>query len=300
VAPDSFKGTYAAGEVAAHIASGARAAGATVLECPLADGGEGTAEILRRALGADVVEVATVDPWRRPLRTTYALTRDGTAVIELAAASGLGLRRHRDDAVVADTFGTGLLVAHAVERGAGHIVIAAGGTATTDGGAGAVAAIEERGGLRGARITVLCDVTTGFEDAAVVFGPQKGADFEQVRMLTSRLLEQADGYPRDPRGVARTGTAGGFSGGMWSWYGAQLVSGADFVLDVLDFDRMVRDVDAVIVGEGRLDPQTEDGKIISAVLARLRSRGHGRSRRGYRRTSAARRGRAPLSRCTVL
>jgi glycerate kinase len=269
VAPDSFKGTYAAGEVAAHIASGARAAGATVVECPLADGGEGTSEILRRALGADVVEVETVDPWRHPLRTAYALTRDGTAVIELAAASGLGLRRNRDDAVVADTFGTGLLVAHAAERGAGHIVIAAGGSATTDGGAGAVAAIEERGGLRGLRITVLCDVTTSFEDAAVVFGPQKGADAEQVRVLTSRLLEQADGYPRDPRGVARTGAAGGFSGGMWSWYGAQLVSGADFVLDVLDFDRIVRDVDAVIVGEGRLDPQTEHGKIISAVLARI-------------------------------
>jgi glycerate kinase len=269
VAPDSFKGTYAAEEVAAHIASGAQAAGATVVTCPLADGGEGTYEILRRALGADVVEVETVGPWRDPLRAAYALTPDGTAVIELAAASGLGLRRDRDDALAADTYGTGVLVAHAAARGAAHIVIAAGGSATTDGGAGAVAAIEERGGLRDVRITVLCDVTTRFEDAAVVFGPQKGADPEQVRMLTARLLEQADNYPRDPRGVARTGAAGGFSGGMWAWYGARLVSGADYVLDVVDFDRLVLHADAVVVGEGRLDSQTQEGKIISAVLARV-------------------------------
>lgn len=269
VAPDSFKGTYAAAEVAGHIARGARAAGATVVECPLADGGEGTYEILRRALRAEVVEVETVSPWRDPLRTTYALTPDGTAVIELAAASGLGLRGNRNDAWAADTFGTGLLVAHAAERGAEHIVIAAGGSATTDGGAGAVSAIEERGGLRGARITVLCDVTTRFEDAAVVFGPQKGADPEQVRLLTARLHEQAGRYPRDPRGVARTGAAGGFSGGMWSWYGAQLVSGADYVLDMIDFDRIASDAKAIVVGEGRLDSQTQQGKIISAVLARV-------------------------------
>jgi glycerate kinase len=240
-----------------------------VVRCPLADGGEGTYEIVRRALGADVVEVDTVGPWRDPLRAAYALTRDGAAVIELAAASGLGLRRNRDDALAADTFGTGLMVAHAARRGAEHIMIAAGGSATTDGGAGAVAAIEEGGGLRDARITVLCDVTTTFEDAAAVFGPQKGADPEQVRMLTARLLEQAGSYPRDPRGVARTGAAGGFSGGMWSWYGAQLVSGADYVLDMIEFDRIARDADAVIVGEGRLDPQTEHGKIISAVLDRI-------------------------------
>lgn len=269
VAPDSFKGTYSAGEVAGHIARGARAAGATAVECPLADGGEGTYQILRQALRADVVEVETVGPCRDPLRTAYALTRDGTAVIELAAASGLGLRGTGDDALAADTFGTGLLVAHAAERGAEHIVIAAGGSATTDGGAGAVTAIEEQGGLRGARITVLCDVTTSFEDAAVVFGTQKGADPEQVRLLTGRLHEQAGSYPRDPRGVARTGAAGGFSGGMWSWYGAQLVSGADYVLDMIDFDRIAGGAKTVVVGEGRLDPQTEQGKIISAVLSRI-------------------------------
>ena len=216
-----------------------------------------------------MVEVETVGPWRDPLRAAYALTREGVAIIELAAASGLGLRRDDDDALTADTFGTGLLVAHAAERGAGHIVIAAGGSATTDGGAGAVAAIAERGGLRGARITVLCDVTTSFEDAAVVFGPQKGADPDQVGLLTARLHEQAGGYPSDPRGVARTGAAGGFSGAMWSWYGAELVSGGDYVLDMIDFDRLAGDAMAIVVGEGRLDSQTQQGKIISAVLTRV-------------------------------
>ncbi|MGH3632358.1 MAG: glycerate kinase [Sciscionella sp.] len=269
IAPDSFKGTYSAAEVAAHIASGARAAGAAAVECPLADGGEGTYEILRRVLGAEVVEVETVGPWRDHLRAAYARTHDGTAVIELAAASGLGPPGRKYDALAADTYGTGLLVAHAIERGAEHIVVAAGGSATTDGGAGAISAIDEQGGLRNARITVLSDVTTNFEDAAVVFGPQKGADSAQVRVLTERLHEQARNYPRDPRGVPRTGTAGGFSGGMWSCFGAELVSGADFVLDAIGFDRAAQDVTAVVVGEGRLDSQTQQGKAISAVLARV-------------------------------
>lgn len=269
IAPDSFKGTYSAAEVAAHIAAGARAAGAATVECPLADGGEGTYDILRRALGAEVVEVETVGPWHDRLRAAYAVTRDGTAVIELAAATGLGPPGGTYDTLAADTYGTGVLIAHALERGAEHIIVAAGGSATTDGGAGAIAAIDERGGLRNARITVLCDVTTSFEAAAVVFGPQKGADPAQVRLLTQRLHERAQKFPRDPRGVPRTGAAGGFSGGMWSCYGAELVSGADFVLDAVDFDRAAQDVTAVVVGEGRLDSQTEQGKIISAVLARV-------------------------------
>ncbi|MCW2133060.1 glycerate kinase [Arthrobacter sp. VKM Ac-2550] len=269
IAPDSFKGTYPANEVAAHIASGVRAAGGTAVELPVADGGEGTYEILRDALGAEQVDADTVGPWRDPLRTSYALASDGTAVIGLAAASGITLPCSGErSALTADTYGTGLLMADAARRGATRIIVAAGGSATTDGGTGAVTAIEDHGGLHGAKVVVLSDVTTVFEDAAIVFGPQKGADPAQVQHLTERLHQQAAGYPNDPRGLARTGAAGGFSGGMWAHYGAELVSGADFILDTVDFDRHVAEADAVVVGEGRLDSQTGQGKIISAILVR--------------------------------
>lgn len=269
IAPDSFKGTYPANEVAAHIASGVRAAGGTAVELPVADGGEGTYEILHDALAADPVEADTVGPWRDPLRASYALASDGTAVIGLAAASGLLLPCSGErSAITADTYGTGLLMADAAKRGATRIVVAAGGSATTDGGIGAVTVIEEHGGLRGANVVVLSDVTTVFEDAARVFGPQKGADPDHVMQLTERLHHQAASYPRDPRGLARTGAAGGFSGGMWAHYGAELVSGADFILDAVDFGQRVAQADAVVVGEGRLDSQTGQGKIISAILSR--------------------------------
>jgi glycerate 2-kinase len=270
IAPDSFKGTYAASEVAAHIASGVRASGGTAVELPVADGGEGSYEILRDTLGAELIELDTCGPWRDPLRASYAMASDGTAVIGLAAASGITLPCPGDrSAVTADTYGTGLLMADAARRGATRIVVAAGGSATTDGGVGAVSAIREQGGLRGARVVVLSDVTTVFEDAAVVFGPQKGAGPAQVQDLTAQLHDQAAAYPRDPRGIPRTGAAGGFSGGMWATFDAELVSGADFILDAIDFDRHAAEADAIVVGEGRLDKQTEQGKIISAIFQRV-------------------------------
>jgi len=269
VAPDSFKGTHTAPEVAALLAEGLRSGGVEAIELPVADGGEGTYEILRGALGARAVTVRTVGPWREPLTAEIALTDDDTALVGLAAASGITLSSATDrDPVVADTYGTGLLIAEAVELGARHVVVAAGGSATTDGGRGAVAAIAESGGMRGARITVLCDVTTAFEDAAVVFGPQKGASPEQVRALTDRLRRQAQALRRDPLGVPRTGAAGGFAGGLWAAFDASLVAGADAVLDAVGFDAAVADAQAVVVGEGRLDAQTAQGKIVSAVLAR--------------------------------
>ena len=174
--------------------------------------------------------------------------------------------------MTASTYGTGVLIAEAARLGARRILVACGGSATTDGGAGAIAAIEERGGLRGADVVVLSDVTTRFADAARVFGPQKGAGPAAVELLTARLEQQALAFlrdhGRDPRTVDRTGAAGGFSGGLWARYGAALVSGADYVLDLLDFDGHLAGCSAVVVGEGRLDSQTGQGKIIAAILAR--------------------------------
>jgi glycerate kinase len=273
VAPDSFKGTFTAPEVAAHIAAGIRYAGGAAVELPVADGGEGTFEVLARGLDARPVRIRTVGPWGDAVDAAIALTEDGTAVVELAFASGLNLPAsgHRDP-VAASTYGTGVLMAEAVRLGARRLLVAAGGSATTDGGAGAIAAIEERGGLGGAELVILSDVTTRFSDAARVFAPQKGADPAVVADLTRRLDLQAAGfaadYGRDPRLVDRTGAAGGFSGGMWARYGASLVSGADYVLDLLGFDAKLALSSSVVVGEGRLDSQTGQGKIIAAIVAR--------------------------------
>ena len=273
VAPDSFKGTFTAVEVSRHIAAGIRSAGGAAIELPVADGGEGTFDVLVRGLGARRASVSTVGPWGDALTAEIGLTADGTAVVELAAAGGLNLPSGRErNPVAASTYGTGVLIAEAARLGAHRILVACGGSATTDGGTGAIAAIEERGGLRGADVVVLSDVTTRFADAARVFGPQKGAGPAAVELLTARLEQQALAFlrdhGRDPRTVDRTGAAGGFSGGLWARYGAALVSGADYVLDLLDFDGHLAGCSAVVVGEGRLDSQTGQGKIIAAILAR--------------------------------
>ena len=269
IAPDSFKGTFTAARVAAAIAGGVRSTGAEAVELPVADGGEGTEEILGAVAGAARIHADTVGPWRHPMCATYSLADDGTAYLNLAAASGITLPAPGGrNAITADTYGTGLLMVDAIDRGARRLVVAAGGSATTDGGDGACAALAEYGGLRGARITVLSDVTTAFEDAAVVFAPQKGASAEEVSALTTRLNQQAATLPREPRGVPATGAAGGFSGGLWACFDAELRSGADYVLDALGFEEAARDADAVVVGEGRLDSQTLQGKIISVLMAR--------------------------------
>ncbi|WP_458779683.1 glycerate kinase [Arthrobacter sp. D3-16] len=274
VAPDSFKGTYSAAEVAAAIAAGIEEGGFRAIELPVADGGEGTFDALCKSLRASPVTVDVVNSWGEPLQAVLGLAADGTAVVEVAQASGLTAGRNTPaDAMSASTYGTGLLIAAAVSHGATHVLVAAGGSATTDGGAGAVQAISERGGLRGARITVLSDVTTSFLDAARVFGPQKGADSAVVKLLEERLEQLATLYPRNPTGVPRTGAAGGLSGGLWAHFGAGLMSGADAVLDAAGFDGYLETATAVVVGEGRLDSQTGEGKIISAILERVRNTG---------------------------
>jgi len=279
LAPDSFKGTLRAAEVAAALGTGLEAAGAEVDLCPVADGGEGTLEALLEPLGARL-EVATVsDPLGRAIAAGFGLIeprRGGarTAIVEVAAASGLGLvaPEHRD-AAAASTYGTGELVLAATGAGAEVVYIGVGGSATTDGGAGAIRAISEGGGLNGARLVVLCDVRTPFEEAARVFGPQKGADPATVRRLTSRLHALARTLDRDPRGVPMTGAAGGLSGGLWAAFGAELVPGAGFVLDALRFDARMRAARAVVTGEGKLDEQSLAGKLVSEVATRARQAG---------------------------
>jgi glycerate kinase len=276
VAPDSFKGTYRSAEVAGAIGRGLERAGLMPPDlCPLADGGEGTMEALLIALGGETVGAEVQDPLGRPVQGQFGLVEDGgTAVIEMASASGLGLVTEAErDAWAASTYGTGELISAAVDAGAQVVVLGVGGSATTDGGAGAIAAIEERGGLRGARIVVLCDVRTPFERAPAVYGPQKGADPAMVARLEERLDELARRLPRDPRGVPMTGAAGGLSGGLWAAFGAVLEPGAPFILGALDFDARMRAARAVVTGEGKLDEQTLEGKLVGEIGTRTRQAG---------------------------
>jgi glycerate kinase len=273
VAPDSFKGTFSASEVAGAIGRGLQSAGRPVDLCPVADGGEGTLEALAAGLGADRRSVEVSDPLERPIQAEYGLAGE-VAIVETAAASGLGLVEPADrDAYAATTAGTGQLIAAAIDAGAREIYLGVGGSATTDGGAGAISAIGAAGGLRDARLVVLCDVRTPFEDAARVFAPQKGADAAQVKRLSARLVAMARRLDRDPRGVAMTGAAGGLSGGLWSAFGAELVAGAAFVLDEIGFDARMRAARAVVTGEGKLDMQSLVGKVVSEVATRARQSG---------------------------
>lgn len=273
VAPDSFKGTFRATEVAAAIGRGLEAAGRRVDLCPVADGGEGTLDALAAGLGAERRAAAVTDPLGRAIEAEFGLAGE-VALVDTAAASGLSLVSEDErDAVAASTAGTGELIAAAIEAGARTVYLGVGGSATTDGGAGAIKALQGADGLDGVQLVVLCDVRTPFEDAAMVFGPQKGADLDDVKRLTARLHAMARRWVRDPRGVPMTGAAGGLSGGLWAVFGAQLVPGAAFVLDEVGFDARMRAARAVVTGEGRLDMQSLVGKVVSEVATRARQSG---------------------------
>jgi glycerate kinase len=275
VAPDSFKGTFPAARVAEAIARGVRAGGREAVELPVADGGEGTLDALLAALGGERRSATVSDPLGRPVEAELGLLADGrTAVVEMARASGLGLVSEDErDAFAASTRGTGELIVAAVEAGAQSVLVTVGGSATTDGGAGALEALAAGGGPRAADVVVLCDVRIPWEAAARMFGPQKGADAATVKRLERRLARLARAAPRDPRGVPMTGAAGGLAGGLWAHLGARLVPGASYVLDAVGFDDEMRAARFVVTGEGRLDEQTLQGKVVGELATRCRQAG---------------------------
>jgi glycerate kinase len=279
VAPDSFKGTYPAPKVAAAIARGARAAGAEARELPLADGGEGTLDVVLAARGGEERTVQVSDPLGRAVSARFALlgpAADGVveALVESAQAIGLALLApHERDPWSATSRGVGELIVAAARSGAQRIMVAVGGSATVDGGEGAIEAIEGAGGLGAAELVVLCDVDTEWERCAEVYGPQKGADPATVERLAERLGRLAERLPRDPRGVPGGGAAGGLAGGLWAQYDARLVAGAERVLAIVGFERELEQADALVLGEGRLDRQTLEGKI--AARAAVRAAGAG-------------------------
>lgn len=287
-APDSFKGTLTAHEVAEAMAAGVREAGGVPITMPLADGGEGTAAVLAEALDAQPVTVRVHDPLGRLIDAEW-FRHDDTAIVEMARASGLPLVDEAErDAMRASTFGTGELIADALKAGCTTVLITVGGSATTDGGAGAIDALKAAGFTDeniadDVSLRVLTDVTTSFVDAASIFGPQKGADQDDVSALEDRLNKLAEqwsvAHDRDPRDVPRTGAGGGISGGLWAVYGASLESGIDTVLDLVGFDEAVTRAIVggrgtggarILTGEGRFDGQTPKGKVVAGVAGRAR------------------------------
>jgi glycerate kinase len=274
VAPDSFKGTIGAATVARSVAEGLREGGAAAYECPVADGGEGTIEALSRALALELRESPCCDPLGRPIRATWAWLGDGEAIVEMASASGLALLAPAErDAEGANSAGTGDLIVAARDAGARRTILAVGGTATSDGGLGALGRIEAAGGLGQMELELACDVSIPFELAAEVFGPQKGATPEAVVRLTAKLNSLAAELPHDPRGITMSGAGGGLAGGMWAVHGARLRSGSRFVLEALGFDALLDEADAVVIGEGCLDGQSRHGKIAGEILERASARG---------------------------
>ncbi len=265
-APDKFRGTATAPEVAAAVARAVVVAGGTCDEAPLADGGEGTLE----ALGGPNRTTTVAGPLGEPVEAAWRLDRR-TAVIEMARASGLDVvgGPEGNDPVAASTTGTGQLIVAALERGAKEIVVGVGGSATTDGGLGALEALAPHARLKGVRLRVACDVRLPFLDAAEVFGPQKGAGPAQVELLRRRLERLAQVY-RDDFGVDVTtlegaGAAGGLAGGLAA-VGAVLEPGFDLVAEALDLEERLAGADLVVTGEGFVDDQSFDGKVVGGVV----------------------------------
>ncbi|CAB4364376.1 MAG: glycerate kinase [Actinobacteria bacterium] len=264
-AVDKFKGTATAAQAAAAIGHACWELGHECVELPVADGGEGTLEALG---GANRVNTVT-GPLGDPVEAEWRLHR-GTAVIEMARASGLTLvgGAERNDAMAATTTGTGELIDMALDLGAKKIVVCLGGSATTDGGLGCVRAITSPHRLRSVQLLVACDVQTLFTDAAPVFAPQKGASPAQVDMLRGRLERLAQMYQQqygvDVRALPGTGAAGGLAGGLVA-LGGRLLPGFDLVADELDLHDRILDADLVITGEGHLDEQSFDGKVVGGV-----------------------------------
>ena len=275
----------------------------------VADGGEGTVDCFLASCGGERVLVSGVqDPYGEPIDAAYGLLPDGTAVIEMAAAAGLPLVAGRKNPCVTTTYGVGQLIADALAHGARRIALGLGGSATNDGGCGCAAALgvkffdgsgaefvpvgdtlrdiahidvsAARELLRGVELKLMCDVTNplcGEKGAANVFGPQKGADAADIRRLDAGLAHFA-AVIREELGVdvldmPGAGAAGGMGAGCAALLGGALRSGIDAVLDAVGFDAALAGADLVITGEGRVDSQSVDGKVISGVAARTREKG---------------------------
>ena len=279
IAPDSFKGCLSAQEVASTLASALRGLHPDweIVEFPLADGGEGTVDVLTPALGGEFRLAVVSDPLGRPVTARYGLL-DDTAIIEVAEACGLKyLEAGERNPLVATTYGVGELLMAAYGEGARHFVIGLGGTATCDGGAGMLQVPGIREALKDCTFELLCDVEIPFigpEGAVRRYAPQKGASAADLEILEERMRAFA-GELLAETGVnvltlPSAGAAGGLAGAFTACFGAKNRSGIDRLLDLTGFDTVLEGADLVITGEGKSDRQTLSGKVALGVLHRAK------------------------------
>ena len=265
ICPDKFRGTATALAAAQAIAEGVSGSASDIVLIPLADGGEGTLD----ALGGPNRVSHVSGPLGDPVEARWRIS-SGRAVIEMAEASGLLVAggAERNDPLSATTSGTGELISEARTAGARRIVIGVGGSASTDGGLGAIRAMEPLVRLSGVDLLVACDVETRFLDAPSVFGPQKGATDAQIELLERRLRRLADMYLEefgvDVTALKRSGAAGGLAGGLAA-IGAQLVNGFELIAEEVALEDAITNADIVITGEGRLDRESFNGKVVGGV-----------------------------------
>jgi glycerate kinase len=304
ICPDSFKGSISAADAAFAIDSGVKRALPTVItDCiPLADGGEGTIDAIINALGGEIVMAQVTGPLGLPVDAVYGVVDNrNTAVIEMSQAAGLHLVPNSCDPRYTTTYGVGELILYAYKRGCRKFIVGIGGSATNDGGAGAMSALgirfldaEEQilpnGGaalsklakidtsglklnLNEVEIRVACDVTNpliGPAGASAVYGPQKGATPETVVELDAALANYAQIIKSDLgidiAYIPGAGAAGGLGGGLAAFLSGRLESGIDIVFDVTNFSERIKGTDLIITGEGRVDEQSGFGKTISGVV----------------------------------
>lgn len=289
VAIDSFKGCLTSAEAnqAAAEAICRKIPDAVIEQVPVSDGGEGWLEAFRAAIGGELMEVTVRDPLMRPITVAY-LMQDDTAVIEIAKASGLTLLTPDErNPMVATSYGTGQLVADAVRKGARHIIVGLGGSATSDAGTGMLRAVIDnfaRHGswadvtaLRNVRFTIATDVTNplcGENGAASVFGMQKGATEKDIRALDERARRFAEVSAKhfgfDCQDKAGAGAAGGLGYAFLQYMNAERRSGIDLLLDAIRFDELLNGATLVITGEGAADRQTLMGKLPLGILQRAK------------------------------
>ena len=302
IAPDSYKGTLSAKQAADIISQEVSAAfpNCSIVKMPIADGGEGSVDTIISAIGGETYSVQALSPDNRIIPAYFGITANGTAVIEMAQSSGL-TKQNGLHPMTADTYGFGQLILAALDRGAADFILCIGGSATTDGGCGMAAAIGVRfldsmgnsfvpcGGtlaeiskidvsridkrISESRFTVMCDVENplyGTSGAAHIYGPQKGASTEQVAVLDAGLRHLGDVlsklFDKDYASVSGAGAAGGLGAGCMAFLGASLMRGSDAILELCGFSGHIAESDLIITGEGKLDDQSFNGKVLSGIL----------------------------------
>ncbi len=305
IAPDKFKGSLTALEFCDIVANviNRHLPNAEIIKLPLADGGDGTVVLIQYYLQGNQIEISVKDPLLRNIKAKYILSKDNkTAYIEMAEASGLRLLNKKEyNPLLTSTFGTGELISDAIKKGAKHIILGVGGSATNDAGMGMAKALgfrfydtqgnELKGigndlqklahintenvnkNIRNIKFELACDVENplfGKNGAAYIYAPQKGATSEMVKELDrglqnfNKFVEKQ--FDADLQKLKGSGAAGGLAGGCSVFLNAQLKSGIDLIKQIANFSNKINNADWIITGEGKFDQQTLSGKVIKGII----------------------------------